>query len=110
MKSWIICADTTLQYCGTRVLEQYVRVHAAGTSAGHIWWNKKSFSDLQESSLSVQFVEESLICQSLGVFGDFIHTDTEAQRGQAVLQVEGSLSYPYNFWLETLDNYSFTFY
>jgi len=39
MKSWIICADTTLRYCGTvhltRVLGQYLCVHTTGTSAGH---------------------------------------------------------------------------
>ena len=48
----------------TRVLGQYLGVHTAGTSAGHVWWNQKPFSDLQESSLSMQFVKESLIWQS----------------------------------------------
>ena len=40
MNSWIMCAVTSLQYCGTihltRVLVQYLCVHTAGTSAGHM--------------------------------------------------------------------------
>lgn len=33
---------------------------------------------------------------------DLIHADTEAQRKQALLQMEGHLSLLYNSWRETL--------
>lgn len=33
---------------------------------------------------------------------DLIHADTEAQRKQALLQMEGYLSHLYNSWRETL--------
>jgi tRNA modification GTPase len=33
---------------------------------------------------------------------DLIHADTEAQRKQALIQMEGNLSHLYNSWRETL--------
>ena len=61
----------------------------------HFWWFAGEFTKraFHRGKLDLTEVEG---------LADFIHAETEAQRKQALLQMEGYLSHLYNSWRETL--------